>query len=775
MKILLALNGKQEKTNKIGKALAAKADAEGLELTFDSVVSEVAIRNKMNDTHYDAVIVTSKLEARPFTIESLTSISEIDEDTKLIIVIPDDAGGSEYCVKLFRNNLIYGVYLEDAKIPKLYSLIKNTRTRGEAKAYYQLVLNTATEEKISRGIVPEEIRRMADYVMHGAPGEEETLEKRVNHMAQYCNEAEKEAVFASLSEEVREKVRQIPGYSKYFFDPVNAEEEREREKVNIDLSEQKDDEEPDSESEKPAKEVEPAAEVAPETKAKNIVSIDTKKAEKKESDAPKKKEPVKKDKASDDDSVIKTAERVAKKAASEAISGIKSFTGIFSKSSDKKTKTEKERPASSDPSKLISRRVIGVIGAYSGAGTTTTAVSLAKTISKYEPVTLIEVPRNGVSGIFEAYNLDKHIGPTFKSVPHMIAGDEKDLSRVSNIYEGINFFVSNNAYGYEALSNDQLALMLNGTSDNVVVDLGSSLEETCSNGIANLLTHLVLVYSSSNADKHLSKIKADISSIEAMNLVPIVICIEDKSSARAATIGSVKVIRTKSVIGSKIIPLGLSSIDKKILLETIGVSSNGKRVIVTPKREKRGVVDVAITGTRSGIGTTYTALLLADSLRKKYKVAYFEFNNSSDMQHLAGEYNSDEKGFISISGVDIYYDIDYFDFANTHRSEYDFVIIDFGTMAKMGKRRDVFSSCSTKFICIPSSPWRVCDVDYDIELIDELDPNGNIQLLAPLATKRTLKDYNLYKRCGRREIIPIPYAEEPIGCKEATEYLAKLF
>ncbi len=774
MRILLALKTKYEGTKKIGDTLVQLAKQEdGISLTYDIVLSEVAIRNKMSEDHYDAVIVMITLENRPLTIDKLTSISEIDEETKLIIVMDkvERAKGSEFCQSLLQNNLIYGVYFDDAKVTMLYNLIKNGRTRSEARAYYGLVLNPGKAKKLRHGVVPEEIRSMTDYITNGNPDIEETLEERVNYMAKHCSEEEKEAVFASLSEEMREKVRAIPAYAKYFFDSSVSTEEAK----NYQAAASKDETAEDAD-ENEADDTNTIKDT-PEPKEK-VVPIDTKDSEPAKLTAlPKKEKKTEKqpDPKTSDNSILKTAEQVAKKAATGAVSGIKNIKGIFSKPADKKTELAKEKSSSAEPSKLISRRVIGVIGAYSGAGTTTTAVSLAKTISKYEPVTMIEMPRNGMNGIYETYSLDKNIGPGYKSVPHMIAADEKDLSRVSNMYEGINFFVPNSSYGYETLSNEQLALMLNGTPDNVVIDLGSSLEEACSSGLVNLLTHMVLVFANSNAEKHLSKIKSDVSQIEFMNLVPVIICVEDKGTMKIPAIGDVRVIRTKSVIGSKVIPLGLSAIDKKVLLETIGVSSSGRHVIKTQKRTARGVVDIAVAGTRSGIGTTYTTLLLADSLRKSYKVAYFEYNNTGDMQHLASEYNSDDPNHLSINGVDIFYDMDYAEFANTYRSDYDYVFIDFGTLGKIGKRKEVFSSCSKKFICIPSAPWRVFDLDYDVDAIDELDPNGSIQLLAPLATKKTIKNYNLYKRCGRREIIPVPFAEEPLGNKEIIDYLSRLF
>ena len=124
MKILLALKANQEKLNKYVNKLLECAQKDDVELTYDVVVSEVAIRNKMNEKHYDAVITMSRLEAKPFTIEALTSISEIDEDTKLIIIMSDKAKGSEYCERLLRNNLLYGVFLGDDKASDIYKLIK---------------------------------------------------------------------------------------------------------------------------------------------------------------------------------------------------------------------------------------------------------------------------------------------------------------------------------------------------------------------------------------------------------------------------------------------------------------------------------------------------------------------------------------------------------------------------------------------------------------------------------------------------------------------------
>ena len=762
MKILLALRMTDEKIKKIGDALVAKAKADDIELSYDAVVSEVAIRNKLNEQHYDALITQAKLETKPFSIDTLSSISEIDESTKLIIVIPPESKGTKYCSQLLDKHLLYGIFPDNANPTDIYALLKGSRTRSEAKAYYQIVVESEVEEKLEKGILPEEIRNMAKYITYGSEGYSEDLKTRLDYMASRCSEQEIEAVFAALSEEMREKVSEIQPYSKYFYTPMEAPTEAQ----------------PSSKSQ--------PAEVKPSDTTEHIVSISKIKEDQQRKSESRKTEPK-------TEEPQKKAEKKSNKDKEEnslisAIAGLKSFTKSIIPQRSKsetpeavpvkpsKAQTAKQQPSTQPAAKYITRKVIGVIGAYPGAGTTTVAVSLAATIAQYEPVSLLEMPRNSMAGIYETFSLDEKVGPKYKSVPHIIAGGDNDLTTVQNIYNGINFFVPNNAYGYEPLTPEQVTLMLNGTSDTVVIDLGTSLDEVCELGLANQLTHMVLVFSAASGNMYLSKIKADIARLESMNLVQLAICIDDKRASGSGLYDDMELIHAKSVIGQKIIPLGLGSEDKALLLDVLGIAASSKRKFKVTKKNLRGVVDVAVAGSRPGVGTTYTALMLADSLRKSYRVAYFEYNSSGHMQALANEYNSDEDNHISISGVDIYFNMEYSEFASSYRADYDYVFIDFGTITKLNRRKDVFSSCQYKFVCIPTSIWKIGGIENDIDLIESLDPSSTIELLAPLATKKTLKDYDVFKRCGRRSIIPIPYAEEPLACiKETAEYLKKLF
>lgn len=439
--------------------------------------------------------------------------------------------------------------------------------------------------------------------------------------------------------------------------------------------------------------------------------------------------------------------------------------------------TDKVQAAPSKQIQIIKqfmhRKIIGVAGAYSGAGTTTVAVSLAKTIAEHEDVTFVEIPRKGKRGVYDTYDLATQIGPSFKSVPHMVAAGKGDYAVIRNLYEGINFWCSNPDYEMVELSELQLLQLINASAENMVIDLGTSLEEALNSGLANLLTHIVIVYEQRLADEYLSEIKNSIAQICSINVAPLLMCITDKIQLRTEQVGGTDVYHVKHSL-PQTVPLGLSNFERKMLLSALEITSE-KRRTKRVKTVTRGVMDIAVTGIAHYVGTTYTALMLADSLRHDCRVAYYEANPSGHIQHMLAEigFGSTET-CVSVSGVDIYYGIDYPTFANKYRNKYDYVILDFGLIDSAQRKKELFANCLKKFVCISPSPWRLYELDAAIERVNEY-VSGNADFLLPLGSRRNVRDYQIHDRTGKHNIIPIPYSDTPIGCpKNISDYLHKL-
>ena len=425
---------------------------------------------------------------------------------------------------------------------------------------------------------------------------------------------------------------------------------------------------------------------------------------------------------------------------------------------------------------MMSRRVIGVFGLYRGAGADEVAVSLAKTLSQYEPVTLIEVPGAG-KGIYEKYGLDMKIGTSFSSVPHMIAEGRNDLSTVTNICEDVSFFVENPAYGDVELDTQGIFSMINGTSDNVVVDTRMSLEEARSTGLFTAFTHVFVVYEKEQEDNYLSQIKEELGMLREAKADGYLIALSDKGTEPSVLAGSVYYSPVRKMHDSSIQPLSLKVNEEQKLLEYVGLGQ-AKKVKRDKKKvrvELMGVKDIAVFGAERCCGTTHTALMLADSVRRDYRVALLDLSPNGHIRNLALELGGGAGVPFQLYGVDCYFGIDYASFAAQYRSGYQIVIIDFGTFPNAIKSRHVFLNCTTKYLVFDAGPWRLAVLDSMKATLEAADPNGMIELLTPMTSPGAVRQYRLYDRCGRREVHCLPFCEIPLKCPDdVADYMRKL-
>ena len=436
---------------------------------------------------------------------------------------------------------------------------------------------------------------------------------------------------------------------------------------------------------------------------------------------------------------------------------------------------------------MVSRRVVGIFGIYKGFDAIPTAVQLAKTLSQYEPVTYIEVPRS-THGVFTRYGLQKNIGPSFKSVPHMADKGEADFSTVRNLYSDISFYVANDAYGEIAPTPQNVAAMVNGTSDNIVLETGCTLEEARRLGIVNLCTKAVLVFDREEEERYMARIREAAEVLEASGIEPYLMAVSEKGNEVSALSSDLlySPVKREKVEG-QVTFLDLKIPEQNKLLEYLGLEGavKVKRKKQAVRIEIMGTKDIAVFGAERGNGVTHTCLMLADSVRRDYKVAMLELNPTKHMANLAKELNQEDgSGRMNLYGIDVYYGMTYQKFATNFRPQYQIVVIDFGTYSNAVSRpkgnvpgnRELFISCTKKYLVFDASPWRLAVLDQLVKILDtDSDPSGQIELLAPMTTPSGLKQYGLYNRVGGRDIHCMPDCEMPVRCDDKTaEFMRKL-
>ena len=442
------------------------------------------------------------------------------------------------------------------------------------------------------------------------------------------------------------------------------------------------------------------------------------------------------------------------------------------KAAEKRVKKAESNIKTVIQKELVSRRVVGVFGLSKGYDAVPIAIQLAKTLSQYEPVTYVEVPR-ATAGVFTRYNLEKLI-PGFKSVPHMVQKGETNYSSVRNQYAEVNFFVTNDNYGEPDSSFQSIATMINGTSDNIVLEAGMSLEDARKAGLLNLCTKAVILVDHEEEEMYIPRIKAEAESLGESNIETYVLSVSDKGNEPSTLSADIYHSAVKRVTKESISFLGMKVQEEQKLLGYFGLAGAKKleRTKQNVKIEFMGTRDIAIFGAERGNGVTHTCLMLADSVCKEFRTAIIELNRSGHMEALAKEEGiEDESGkMMNYGGIDIYYNMTWQEFSTNYRSDYQIVIIDFGTYTNAFQKqkngqdyRPICIQCAKKYLVFDPSPWRLSVLEKLVPLLDsDSDPNCQIEMLAPLTMKKDLKKYGLYARVGNREIHCLPNTEEPV-------------
>ena len=481
-----------------------------------------------------------------------------------------------------------------------------------------------------------------------------------------------------------------------------------------------------------------------------------------------------------------------KKASNAQIEDMKKASDARMREAEKKEKEAEKRVQKAESNiktvtvkQMISRRVVGVFSLVKGYDAVPVALQLAKTLSMYEPVTYIEVPRES-EGIYTRLNFAKLIGPTFKSVPHMVQNGEADFSTVRNMYAGINYFAANDAYGEVAYSYNNVSRMVDGTSDNIVLEAGRSLEEARKDGLLNLCTKAVIVLDHDEEEMYIPRIKDEVAALDDAGIEAYVLSVSEKGNEISSLSADIYYSAVKRSRADAVTELAIRNSETSKFLGYFGLNGAVKQKLKKQnvKIKIMGTRDIAVFGAERGNGVTHTCLMMADSVRKDYRTAIIELNKSGHMEALAKELGQfDNTGRMNLYGIDVFYNMTWQQFSASYRSDYQVVIIDFGTYPNAyNKQRDgsnnrpVCNQCAKRYLVFDASPWRLSVLDKMVPLMDgDSDPNGQIELLAPMTTPAGLKQYRLYDRVGHREIHCMPDCEMPVKCDDKTaEFMREL-
>ena len=174
--------------------------------------------------------------------------------------------------------------------------------------------------------------------------------------------------------------------------------------------------------------------------------------------------------------------------------------------------------------------------------------------------------------------------------------------------------------------------------------------------------------------------------------------------------------------------------------------------------------EVAFTATNRGVGSTYSALLCAFSLKNAgQRVAIVEFDNrDNNFMDLSRQVlnRRDVEGIMSyeFGGVDFYLNMTYTTFRADHRAKYDFVIYDFGCCSNEVIASAVLE-CERIFVVASPQEYKYAELMDFVNEVAALDIHREFIYLFPLCDEEMLS--NLSGLIGTNRVASIPADRNP--------------
>ena len=424
---------------------------------------------------------------------------------------------------------------------------------------------------------------------------------------------------------------------------------------------------------------------------------------------------------------------------------------------------------------------IGVIGLTREAGSTLVAINLARVLADVEGLKpcFIQLPKTD-GDVFERFSFADYFGADF--VSHYSELMKKGiLNPQANAYCKVNFIVENPLVDdvSDWSESDTLKLLLSAPSPKII-DLGSHYRDDIYAGLIPTLKQLVVV-----VDDTMELTEEDIRTFKDIAVAYPTIklsfvvnkCVDAGISEAITYIDdeypfiSLPIFSNEefSIAGCDMlypnVKRGLIELAELVGYELGGVASAPAKLPKIPQKKEAikrvtnfTTVEVGLGGVGRGVGTTHTSIMLAMMLKKSYKVAIVEQNDTGAFANLYRKLNPDTAAQQSLiqmftyKGVDFFPVCNYSSFTMTYRDDYDVVIIDFGLNCL---RNDNFLRVNKKIMCASASEWKLYELTrfYD-DTRKRMDPNCKITYAIPFIPAGSLG--SIRKSCKGSTVLAIP-------------------
>lgn len=430
----------------------------------------------------------------------------------------------------------------------------------------------------------------------------------------------------------------------------------------------------------------------------------------------------------------------------------------------------------------INTEIIGVLSLKSRVGSTFVALNLAREISEKTQIVPAYLHLPLGDNTYTQHKFDEMYGTSFVSHLQEIM-DNGTMGEVKNVKNGVGIICENPRMDMLENWSEQNSLAALYSSPNpTILDLGTTYDEQ--NNLVKYCNTLLFVVDSSATLEDITYIRNFLKHEKAQNIsVVFNKCDSEDITQLAEHLADIPYITVMEYAPKYVASLfaypkvSEGGIEKLIDLTRYGEFEKAKGKFnfqkfgsgflskIFSKQEKQSIVgctEISVCGITRGCGTTYSTILLAHALAKRYKVAVLEQNNHCDFSNL-DEFMSRQidvegvKGFRH-EGVDYYYDTTYKKFASITKDYYEFVLIDYGSNGEF--ESDAYLRGAIKLVVAPSADWNLKKIDeYYSTYIKKFDKMGATSILVPLKANKELP--NIRKICSENPVYSIALHDLP--------------
>lgn len=205
------------------------------------------------------------------------------------------------------------------------------------------------------------------------------------------------------------------------------------------------------------------------------------------------------------------------------------------------------------------------------------------------------------------------------------------------------------------------------------------------------------------------------------------------------------------------------------------------RLEPAPAAMGKNAVEISVSGVQSGTGVTHFCLLFGMWLKNRgFRTAVLEYGENRDAMALCRlvqkESHVEKHGFFQIHGLSIYPSMGKEKIDGFKRSEYDYILVDYGVhdayVALMERRSDV------RLIFAPGADWKLGILGDFLRGNEGVADSQNTYLCFPFQNQKSIRIIQSYFRLSNLITIPCainPWKLEP-GEKQTLESIyEKLF